>query len=55
MNAGVLPMRQVVPFAPWEIRRSDLETKRVRAILEYLERTGRLILGDTSGKQRELF
>lgn len=55
VNAGVLPMRQVAPFAPWEIRRCDLETERVRAILEHLERTGRLILGDTSAKQPELF
>jgi DNA invertase Pin-like site-specific DNA recombinase len=55
VNAGVLPMHQVVPFAPWEIRRSDLESERVRAILAHLERTGRLIVGDTSATQRELF
>jgi hypothetical protein len=55
VDAGVLPMLQVVPFAPWEIRRSDLESERVRAILAHLERTGRLVLGDTSATQRELF
>ena len=55
VGAGVLPMRQVVPFAPWEIRRADLETEPVRAVLEHLKRTGRLLLGDPSGKQRELF
>jgi hypothetical protein len=43
--AGVLPMRQVVPFVPWEIRRTDLETARVRAILDHLKRTGRLPVG----------
>jgi len=48
VEAGVLPMRQVVPFAPWEIERTDLEGARVRAILEHLERTGRLVLGNTS-------
>jgi DNA invertase Pin-like site-specific DNA recombinase len=55
VGAGVLPMRQLVPFAPWEIRRADLETEQVRAILEHLKRTGRLPLGDPSGTQRELF
>jgi DNA invertase Pin-like site-specific DNA recombinase len=55
VNAGVVAMRQVVPFAPWEIRRSDLETERVRAILEHLKRTGRLMIEDPLGKQRELF
>jgi hypothetical protein len=53
--AGVLPMRQVVPFAPWEIRRADLETEQVRAILAQLKRTGRLLIGDPSATQRELF
>lgn len=55
VGAAVLPMRQMVPFAPWEIRRADLETEPVRAILDHLKRTGRLLLGDTSTKQRELF
>jgi DNA invertase Pin-like site-specific DNA recombinase len=54
VDGGVLPMRQVVPFAPWEIQRCDLESERVRAILDRLKRTGRLVLGDTSAKQREL-
>lgn len=49
VEAGVLPMRQAVPFAPWEILRADLESDRVQAILDHLERTGRLVLGDTSG------
>lgn len=55
VDAGVLPMQQVVPFAPWEIRRSDLDSERVRAIVERLKRTGRLVLGDTSAEQSELF
>ena len=33
-----------VPFAPWEIRRADLETERVRAILAHLKQTGRLVV-----------
>jgi len=55
VEAGVLPMQQVAPFAPWEIRRSDLDTERVRAILERLKRTGRLTLGDPLEGQRQLF
>lgn len=48
-------MAQVVPFAPWEIQRSDLESERVRTTLEDLTRTGRLVLRDTSDKQAKLF
>ncbi len=48
-------MRQVVPFAPWEIRRADLETQQVRAILDHLKRTGRLLVGDPLDQQRQLF
>ena len=58
VEAGVLPKRQAVPFAPWEIERADLESAPVRAVLERLERTGRLVLGDTSdaaADQAQLF
>ncbi len=55
VDAGILPMQQLVPFAPWEIRRSDLEGERVRAILSHLKRTGRLVLGDTPVEQQQLF
>jgi hypothetical protein len=48
-------MRQVVPFAPWEIRRADLDSERVRAVVEHMKRTGRLVLADPSGEQGELF
>ena len=55
VDAGVLPMRQVVAFAPWEIQRADLDSERVRGIVAHLKRTGRLVLGDTSETPRELF
>jgi hypothetical protein len=42
--ADILPMMQVVPWAPWEIHRSDLDSKPVRDIVEYLHQTGKLIL-----------
>ena len=55
VDAGVLPMKQVVPFAPWEIRRADLDRDPVCAILDRLKRTGRLVIGDTSARQGGLF
>jgi hypothetical protein len=55
VNADILPMRQVAPFAPWEIQRADLDSERVRAILERLKRTGRIVVGDKSEQQQQLF
>jgi hypothetical protein len=55
VNAGVLPMRHTVAFAPWEIRRSDLDSPRVRTILEHLKQCGRLVLEGPSDTQRRLF
>lgn len=45
VEAGVLPMQQVVPWAPWEIRRADLESEPVRSIIDRLRATGKLVLG----------
>lgn len=42
--AGVLQMNQIVPWAPWEIERADLESEPVKSILEHLRRTGKLVL-----------
>jgi len=53
--AGIVSMAQVAPFAPWEIKRSDLDSERVREIVKRMKRTGRLKLGDNSGQQHELF
>jgi hypothetical protein len=44
VEAGLLKREQVVPRAPWAIRRSDLDAEPVRSILEHLHRTGRLVL-----------
>lgn len=55
VEAGVLPMRQVVPWAPWEIQRSDLDSEPVRSILEHLRATGKLVLaGDRLADQPQL-
>ena len=55
-GAGLLSREQVAPRAPWEIRRSDLDTEPVRSILEHLRRTGKLLLrGGRTENQPELF
>lgn len=53
---GVLSMEQVAPRAPWEIRRSDLDSDPVKTILDRLRETGKLIIeGGDSASQLELF
>jgi len=42
VSSGVLKREQVVPYAPWEIRRSDLDSPEIRIIIERLRRTGKL-------------
>lgn len=56
VEAKLLPMRQLVACAPWEIRVEDLDRDPVRSIIDHLKRTGRLVLdGDALGSQAELF
>lgn len=53
---GVLQMQQAAPLAPWEIRKADLDSEPVRAILQRLRRTGKLIFaGDHLADQPTLF
>jgi len=44
VTEGLLHKDQVAPWAPWEIRRSDLESEPVRSILKHLKQTGKLVL-----------
>ncbi|MFQ5505401.1 MAG: recombinase family protein [Planctomycetota bacterium] len=54
--SGVLKREQVAPWAPWEIRRADLDSHPVCSILERLRATGKLKLGgDDSVRQITLF
>lgn len=56
VESGVLRKEQVIPWAPWEIRRSDLESEEIRKILERLRDTRRLVIeGDNLGSQKSLF
>ncbi len=53
---GLLRNDQVVPWAPWEIRRPELESEPVRGILEHLKQTGKLVLDPINlDTQRTLF
>jgi hypothetical protein len=44
VEAGLLKCEQVTPRAPWEIRRSDLNTEPIRRIIDHLHHTGKLNL-----------
>ena len=56
VEASLLNREQVAPRAPWQIRRSDLDTEPVRSILAHLRRTGKLVLrGGRTKNQPELF
>jgi DNA invertase Pin-like site-specific DNA recombinase len=56
VSSGLLEKEQVVPWAPWEIQRSDLDSDPVRGIVERLRKTGKLVLeGDDSTNQQKLF
>lgn len=56
VEAGILAKDQIVPWAPWEIKRCDLDADPVHTIVEDLKTTGRLDLtGDDSDLQQSLF
>jgi hypothetical protein len=56
IDEKILAFEQVAPYAPLEIKRTDLDSEPVASILERLRTTGKLILeGDTLTKQPCLF
>src|SRR5579863_10501774 len=56
VEAGLLEREQVTPRAPWQIRRTDLNTEPVRSIIDRLRLTGKLILrGGCTENQITLF
>lgn len=53
---GVLKKDQVVSWAPWEIKKSDLDSDNIREIIKTLQETGRLdVKGKDSERQIRLF
>ncbi len=56
VGSGILPKHQIVPWAPWEIRRADLDSPEVQRILTRLHTTGKSGLqGVHSRNQQTLF
>jgi hypothetical protein len=56
IRANILPVKQVAPYAPYEIKYDDLDSDPVAGILERLKETGKLDLeGDMSIHQSSLF
>src|SRR5258708_12547826 len=55
VEAGLLKREQATPRAPWEIRRTDLDAKPVRSIVERLLRTGKLIFHGGSADNQHRF
>ncbi len=54
--SGILNKEQVAPWAPWEIQRVDLDSERIKTIIEGVRKTGKLDLnGVHSEKQESLF
>ena len=55
VECGSLKRQQEVPWAPWEIRRSDLDSEPIQRTLTHLRKTGKLVLeGDRSDSQARL-
>ncbi|HSC72508.1 MAG TPA: recombinase family protein, partial [Candidatus Methylomirabilis sp.] len=56
VTSGLLPKHQILPWAPWEIRRADLESPQVQQVLTRLRETGKSGLrGVPSTNQQTLF
>jgi hypothetical protein len=52
----VLKRDQVAPWAPWEIKRADLESEVIRQALAHLQVAGKLpVVGNDSATQQTLF
>jgi len=53
---GVLEKNQLVSWAPWEIKKSDLDSEKITEIIKTLHKTGRIVVrGKDSEKQTHLF
>jgi len=56
IKQGILKANQIVPYAPLEIRKSDIDSEPVKMILDHLKSTGKLVFDRvTLPKQQTLF
>ena len=51
---GVIENRQTIPWAPWEIAKSELDSERITRIILRLRRTGKLCTGGSLSENQEL-
>ena len=52
----ILEKDQIVSWAPWEIKKQDLDSDKIKNIIKTLHETGRLVVkGEDSEKQMNLF
>lgn len=56
VSNSVLEKNQIVSWAPWEIKKTDIDSTNIRKIIRTLQETGRLVVkGIDSEKQTNLF
>ena len=56
IKADILAAEQIAPYAPLEVKRSDLDSEPVQRIVKHLKATGKLLLdGEPPVEQRSLF
>jgi DNA-binding transcriptional MerR regulator len=49
----LIPKEQIVPYAPWEIHRADLDSEAIQAVLSHLKATGKLVLEPSRPQSQE--
>jgi hypothetical protein len=49
---GLVAKSQIVPWAPWEIRKSDLDSPVVQRIIDHLRKTGKLVINTTDASEQ---
>jgi hypothetical protein len=55
VETSFLVNHQEVPLAPWEIMKADIDSPKIKAVLNHLKQTGELITkGDHLGRQLSL-
>ena len=54
VREGVVENRQTIPWAPWEIAKSELDSERIRRLIVRLRKTGKVCTGGTVSKNQEL-
>ena len=53
---GILEKNQIVSWAPWEIKKTDLDSTNIRKIVRTLQETGRVVVkGNDLERQTKLF